>query len=110
MEISTRDADEVAVVLFSGKLETATVPAAQDQLNRLVAQGITKIVVNFEKLEFITSSGLRVLLLTAKQLKAGGGEMRICSLNETVHEIFKISGFSSIFRPFDTESQALEGF
>ena len=66
--------------------------------------------MNFEKLDYISSAGLRVLLTAAKQLKRVDGELRICSLNEVVAEVFDISGFTTIFKVFRSESEALDGF
>jgi len=66
--------------------------------------------VNLEKLDYISSAGLRVLLATAKKLKAIGGELRVCSLNEIVTEVFDISGFDLILTVLPSESEALDGF
>jgi len=67
-------------------------------------------VVNFEKLDYISSTGLDVLLKAAKQLKGNSGELRICSLNEFVQEVFEISGFCTILSVFNSESDALSRF
>ena len=69
MEIAVSAAGEVKVLRIDGKLDTKTAPDAQAQLTELIEQGATKIVVNFEKLVYISSAGLRVLLSAAKQLK-----------------------------------------
>jgi anti-anti-sigma factor len=66
--------------------------------------------VNLEKLDYISSAGLRVLLLVAKKLQANAGELRICSLNAIVKEVFDISGFDMILPVSASESEALEGF
>ncbi len=66
--------------------------------------------MNFEKLHYISSAGLRVLLAAAKQLKTADGELRICDLNEVVKEVFDISGFSTIFKIFENETEALDSF
>jgi anti-sigma B factor antagonist len=76
----------------------------------LIEAGENRFLVNFEKLDYISSSGLRVLLAAAKQLKGTDGELRICSLNEVVREVFDISGFTTIFKVFGSESEALVGF
>ncbi len=110
MEIAVRDAGDVKVVGIEGHLDTNTSLDAEAQFTQLLSQGVKKILVNFEKLEYISSSGLRVLLSTAKDLESGGGSLRICSLNENVQEVFDISGFSVIFSVFGTESEALDGF
>jgi anti-anti-sigma factor len=68
------------------------------------------LLVDFKALDYISSAGLRVLLATAKRLSSEGGSLRICHLNDTVREVFEISGFSTIFSVFDTEAEALEGF
>lgn len=110
MEIAVSDAGEVKVVRIEGKLDTQTSPNVQAQLMQLIDQGATKIVVNFEKLVYISSAGLRILLAVAKQLKGISGELRICGLNELVQEVFDISGFTMILTVTKTEPEALESF
>ncbi len=110
MNISVNDQGDVSVVHFEGNLDTNTAPEAQDSLDRLGAEGVKKIIVNFQDLDYISSAGLRVLLGTAKKMSASGGNLRICGLNETVNEVFEISGFSMILSVFGTEAEALEGF
>ncbi len=110
MEIAVSDAGDVKVVRIEGRLDTQTSADAQTQLTRLIDQGTTKVVVNFEKLDYISSTGLDVLLKAAKQLKGNSGELRICSLNEFVQEVFEISGFCTILNVFNSESDALSRF
>ncbi len=110
MQISVKTTNDVKVLAFEGRLDTQTSPDAQQQLTQLIEAGSTKILVNLEKLDYISSAGLRVLLVVAKQLKATDGELRICSLNELVKEVFDISGFSTIFKIFESETDALDSF
>ena len=110
MQISVKITNEVRVLEFEGKLDNQTSADTQEQLTELIEKGEKKILVNFEKLDYISSSGLRVLLFAAKQLKPIGGEIRICSLNEVVEEVFDITGLMTIFKVFGSESEALEGF
>jgi anti-anti-sigma factor len=110
MQIAVKTAKEVKVLAFEGSLDTQTSPEAQTQLNQLIEGGDKKILVNFEKLHYISSAGLRILLATAKQLKTADGELRICDLNEVVKEVFDISGFSTIFKIFENETDALDSF
>ncbi len=110
MEISVKTTNEVKVLAFEGRLDTQTSPDAQTRLTQLIEGGDKKILVNLEKLDYISSAGLRVLLAAAKQLRTTHGELRICSLNEVVKEIFDISGFTTIFKVFGSDSEALEGF
>ncbi len=110
MQMSVKTANEVKVLAFEGSLDTQTSPNVQAQLTQLIEGGDKKILVNFEKLQYISSAGLRVLLAAAKQLKTTDGELRICSLNEVVKEVFDISGFDRILPISASESEALEGF
>ncbi len=110
MKISQRKASDVKIVDFEGNLDTNTSHDAEVELNQLLKQGAKKILVNFENLDYISSAGLRILLVTAKQLKSTDGDFRLCNLNGTVLEIFDISGFSTILNVFGTESEALEDF
>ena len=110
MEITVSDIGGVKVVRMEGSLDTQTSPDAQTQMTQLIEQGATKIVVNFEKLDYVSSSGLRILLAAAKQLKGNGGELRICGLNGDVQEAFRFAGFHMILTVKNTESEALERF
>ncbi len=110
MLISVKTTNEVKVLAFEGRLNAQTSPDAQQQLTRLIEEGENRFLVSFEKLDYISSAGLRVLLAAAKQLKEIDGELRICRLNEVVREVFEISGFTTIFKVFGSESDALDGF
>ncbi len=110
MNITTSEVEGVTIAEFEGNLDTNTAPGAEERLGELIGKGVTKILVDFTKLEYISSAGLRVLLVTTKRLGGTGGSMRICGLNETVEEVFEISGFSTIFSVFGTRDEALDGF
>ncbi len=107
MEITTRDEGDTKVIMINGKLDTNTTPSAESEINSLIDGGASKLLINFEQLSYISSSGLRLLLATAKRLKASGGDLRVCSLNEMATEVFEISGFSSILSVFPDEQAAL---
>jgi anti-anti-sigma factor len=79
-------------------------------LDQLRGQGVKKILLDLTNLDFISSAGLRVLLATAQELKEDGGDLRVCSLNREVKEVFDISGFSTLLMVFDNEAKALSGF
>ncbi len=110
MNISVKEVESVTVVQFEGHLDTSTAPDAQARLDELVEGGTTKILVNFTDLEYISSAGLRVLLVIGKRLGSAGGKLRLCNLNETVFEVFEISGFSTIFSVFKDQAEALDSF
>jgi anti-sigma B factor antagonist len=110
MQISTKDVGDVKVVQFQGTIDTNTSEEAKTHIDELLTQGARKILVDFSELEFLSSVGLRVLLGATKDLKAVGGGLRVCNLNETVQDIFDMSGFSTIIGVFKNESDALNDF
>ena len=110
MKIETRESQGIQIVAFEGNLDTNTSPEAESKINELIDAGKQQLLVNFEQLNFISSAGLRVLLATVKKLNASGGDLRICSLNATVQEVFDISGFVTILSVKNTEEEALSSF
>ncbi len=111
MELSVKEIDrDIRIVIISGKVDTTTSPMLETKLNELIEGNVTKFLINFQNVSYISSAGLRVLLTTAKKLKTTAGQMRICCLNEVVQEIFEISGFGSILSVFKTEDEAIGNF
>jgi anti-anti-sigma factor len=107
MDITTRTQNDVTIVALRGSLDSKTSPQAQQALDGILADGRRTLLIDFTPLDYISSAGLRVLLATAKRLSAAGGALRLFGLNETVREVFDISGFSTIFAVFATEADAL---
>jgi anti-anti-sigma factor len=110
MEITTRTQGDVRIVAIRGKLDSITSPQAQQALEGILTDGARKLAVDFSALDYISSAGLRVLLGAAKQLKSKGGALRMFGLNDTVREVFEISGFSTILAVHGTEAEAVAGF
>ncbi len=110
MHITTRTERDVTIVALAGKLDSNTSPQAQQALDGILASGGQKMVVDFTALDYVSSAGLRVLLATAKRLSGAGGALHLFGLNETVREVFDISGFSTILAVYATEADALKGF
>jgi anti-sigma B factor antagonist len=110
MDITTRTQNDVTFVALAGHLDSNTSPQAQQALDGILAGGVRKMVVDFTQLDYISSAGLRVLLGTAKRLRGAGGALHLFGLNQTVREVFDISGFATILAVFATEAEALRGF
>ena len=110
MDISGRKIGVVSVMEFTGNLDTNTSPAAESEVNGLLEGGSELILFNFENLNYISSSGLRILLSTANKMKTSGGKMMVCNLNDMVQEVFDISGFAAILDLASNEEEALAAF
>ncbi|MCX6226429.1 MAG: STAS domain-containing protein [Bacteroidia bacterium] len=110
MDIKIRKSGEIRIVHFSGRLDTRTSPDAEFAIDTLLVAGHDKIIINLADTEWISSSGLRVLLVIAKKLSAKSGKLKICQPNEVVKEILDISGFSTILDVCISEVVALSEF
>lgn len=83
-----------AILAPEGRLDSATAPEMESVIKELLP-GITDLTFDFEKLEYISSAGLRVLLSAQKAMDTKG-RMKVTGVNEAVMEIFEITGFSDI--------------
>lgn len=82
------------VVMLEGKLDTTTAPQLEEEMKPAMEEA-EKIILDFEKLEYISSAGLRVLLSAQKVMVKKGG-MTIKNVNETIMDIFEVTGFVDI--------------
>lgn len=89
-----RDGEKLTLEI-SGKLNTFTAPILQDALKEGL-DGIQYLKIDMEKLEYISSVGLRILLGASKEMKAANGKMVITRVNDAVMEVFTITGFNDI--------------
>ncbi len=94
MTIQKKKENTTLEICLEGRLDTLTAPELEAEL-RTSADGITDLKIDLEKLEYISSAGLRVLLAAQKRMSRQG-TMTVSHVNETVGEIFEITGFTDI--------------
>lgn len=94
MEISMKKDAKNLVVSLVGRLDTTTAPQLEAKLKEEI-DGVEKLVIDFEKLEYISSAGLRVIL-AAQKIMNKQGSMVVCNVNSEIMEVFEITGFSDI--------------
>ena len=107
MQIDTRLVDGMTVIDMAGRLDTSTSGDAYDEMVAIAKSGVTKVVLNLDKMEYVSSAGLRVILTAAKLLKSSMGEMKICHANGVVKEVLETSGFNHLIDIHDEEKDAI---
>jgi anti-sigma B factor antagonist len=110
IEIETKEFAGITVVYLSGQLVSATHGEVSDSLVKMVEGGVKKMLLNLRGLEYITSAGLRSILVPAKLQKGRGGQLRMCEANETVSDILKTSGFVDLIKLHESEAEAVSAF
>ena len=86
--------DSSAVIALEGRLDTVTAPELEHTLQELLPV-LTELTLDFSGLEYLSSAGLRVLLFAQKTMSKRG-HMKLTHVNETILEIFEVTGFSDI--------------
>ncbi len=107
MEIKEETRGDIKIIDLHGRLDASTSPGVEKQLLALVAQGQVRIVFDLSGLSYISSLGLRVLMVVAKQVHTGGGKLALATLNDSVREIFSLAGFTQLFAVFQTVDEAV---
>lgn len=101
------DADGVRQVSLAGRLDSATSGDFEKDLHPLFAASGVRALLDFSSLDYISSAGLRVVLMTAKRARQAQGRLVLCGLQPHVREVFEISGFLKILSVADDQAAAL---
>ena len=106
MEIIPKKHGEKSIACIKGRLDASSAPVFEKELLGLVDTGEHSIILDFSGLDYISSAGLRSILIVAKRIRSENGELSVAVLNEEVKQVFDVSGFSSILPVYDTVAAA----
>jgi anti-anti-sigma factor len=107
MEIRVSTQDIATVVKISGSLDGNTVNEAQDKVMPLL-NGKVSLILDLADCGYISSAGLRLLLMAAKQLSTQNGVLVLSGVSAEIKDVMEMTGFSNFFRTFDSISDAVE--
>ncbi len=110
MEVFNEKKDGITCLKVEGRLDAGAAPIFEKAIISAIKEDSSRLIVNLAELAYISSAGLRVLLVGAKEIKAKGGKMVLASPNESVKKVFDISGFSSIFDLQESLDEAVKRF
>jgi anti-sigma B factor antagonist len=102
--------DNVVIIEIEGRLDTTNYNLLEKKLLENIESGQKNILIDCKKMDYVSSSGLRIFLMALKKITALNGKFVLCGLQENIAEIFEISGFTSIFQIFENQEKALEVF
>ncbi|MFI5022076.1 MAG: STAS domain-containing protein [Alphaproteobacteria bacterium] len=108
MEIGERREGGVVILSPVGRIDNDTSPAFQSKLLATVPAGGGAVLVDLSKVAYLSSAGLRALMMGAKQSKASNGRLAVAELKPVVKEIFTISRFAYVVEVFGTLAEALQ--
>lgn len=102
MKLETQTIDDVVILRPVGRLDSTSSPELEKVLTETLAAGTKRLVFDFSDLDYISSAGLRVVLLAGKRLRPPQGKMVLVGMREIVKEVFAMSGFLTLFAVADT--------
>jgi anti-sigma B factor antagonist len=110
MEILESKKDKVTILELVGRLDTTNYNVLETKIIDLIDSNVVNILIDCSKLDYVSSSGLRILLMALKKISSAKGKFVLCNLQENIAEIFEISGFTSIFEIYPGQEEALTSF
>lgn len=108
MTVENKKIGQVFVLSPVGRLDSETAPGLQDQIAGHIQSGETIMLLDLSALTYISSAGLRTILIAAKKLQELNGGFALCGLSEPVAEVFSVSGFDAILTIHADRATALE--
>jgi anti-sigma B factor antagonist len=108
MNLKTEKTGSFTVLKIKGRIDTIHSPLLENEINLIFESGEKNLILNCQGMSYISSSGLRVFLVALKKAKPVNGKLYLCEMQPAIQEIFRISGFSNLFRIFGTQDEAIK--
>ena len=107
LKIAAEDQGKNKVLRLDGRLDAVSSPALEKKIFEFVEGGHIRILLDFSQVDYLSSAGLRLMLSATKKVRAKGGLLVFCSLQDEVMEIVKMAGFERMLPIYPNEQQAL---
>lgn len=102
--------DKVVIIEIEGRLDTTNYNQLEKKLLENIESDNKNLLIDCTKMDYVSSSGLRIFLMALKKITSLNGKFVLCGLQENIAEIFEISGFTSIFQIFENQEVAIKVF
>ncbi|MDD2380338.1 MAG: STAS domain-containing protein [Mariniphaga sp.] len=108
METTVKEITEGLLISVNGRIDTTNYIEFEKVVDKLLSKKVSQIFLDCSKLNYISSSGLRVFLTILRKMTKSGGHFKLIAMQPNIKEIFDISGFSSIFSIFPDLEAAIQ--
>lgn len=108
MKIKKEKNADFIVLKINGRVDTIHSTVLEKEVNQLFENGEKNLIFECGGMNYISSSGLRVFLVAQKKAISVSGKLLLCNMQPAIQDIFRISGFSNLFRIFETQEEALK--
>jgi anti-sigma B factor antagonist len=110
LSIETEDTRDVSVMKVKGRVDSETAPDLDRALSKLQKAGKTKIVLNLQDVDFLSSAGLRAMVKALKGTQSSGGDVRLASVSKPIEVILRTVGMLQMFKIYGTNEEAAAEF
>lgn len=108
--IDKKQHENITVLNLNGFLDAHTSVELEKYFNDIISEDKYKIVVNFEKLTYISSAGLGVFMAFIETARNNSGDIKLCAMSDKIYNIFDMLGFPILFEIYKEETSAIEKF
>ena len=105
MNIAEQQSADLTFVAINGRIDSNAAKALGEKLTGLIAGGRTQLVVDLERVPYISSAGFRVLLVAGGQAEAAKGMLALCSLSPETQRLFELGEFTDLFTIYPTRGE-----
>lgn len=110
MKITVAQESNTTLIQISGSLDALTSNEAQVVFDEQIKNNQVRMVIDLSQMDYLSSAGLRVLLLALKSARQRGGDLYLAGQQDNVYEVLKLAGFASIFKIFPMVENAIGAF
>lgn len=107
MEITIEQQSEIMIAVANGRVDSSNASSFQEELIAATDASNQSVILDLEGLSYLSSAGLRVILLIAKSLRTKDAKFAVCSPSDPIREIFEISGFTQIIPVHASKDEAV---
>ncbi|MEI8186607.1 MAG: STAS domain-containing protein [Chlorobiaceae bacterium] len=108
MDIQERSQGELTIVDLEGKLDASTTPIVEARIIKMIQEGKKYLILDFGKVTYLASSGLRMLLLVVRQIQKLEGSLVLCTLTQTMLDTLDVTGFLPYFKLASSSDEAIK--
>lgn len=110
MDVATERQENILSVLVSGRIDGSNAMQFEETVRAAIEDGDRAVVMDFEKLSYISSAGLRAVLLIAKSLMGRDARFALCAMSDQIREVFEVSGFDKFIPIHPSRAETLTSF
>ena len=108
MKLTQSRKNDFVILAVEGRVDNNTTPLLEEKVQNILDAEQGGLLMDFSDLDYINSSGLRILVMAFQKLNQSGGKLRLCGLKDYILEVFQISGYDKIFQLYPTREEALQ--